>query len=670
MSMGTNPHTTFTTCTGSGSRLQSLPPYSNTQAPPPQICAPWLADSKLTPSSVNFFSADSPTGMFRQLPTDSAAQQALLSAVDKQLPAEAQLACEGEDEGVTLAELHSALKASARDKKPGSDGLPYEFYTHFWDPLGPELLAVLQDTFQTQHSPSLPASMTQGVITLLYKGKGARSSLDSYRPITLLNSDYKLLAKALATRFGPALQHVIDPTQTAFVPGRWIGDNVLCHLEEVDYLQQTGQPGCMVFLDFSKAYDRLSRSWVQKCMSSMGFGQNACKWVSIMLQNTSASATFNGWWSSSFPERSGVQQGSPLSPLLYVLAAQPLASHLRRQAQQGVIRPITMPDGQPAPVNHQHADDTSLHVLQPRDAQVAIDTSIGLFCAASCSKLNASKSQAFLVQQQPPASATVSALPSISFITGQQTIKHMGVRLGYDMPAACIQTFSGIHQAIKAKVRHWSARGLSFLGKVHVAKQLLAASMWYHATFQRPPQQLLQQISRQLSHYVASAQHHSHSDAAVALAQGNSQDSAGLPTPATSAALFPRVLTSSLPPAQGGVGLVEVPTQVQALQAKVVSRFLEPERLAWKMFQLHHLSSAPQAQQLAYGAAILFSTLSTSCLQLPARQSGYVTAFRALHPHRLLPLHGMPAEDVLNEPLFFNQPVLTSSSSLSQQKHQ
>ncbi|KAL3139274.1 hypothetical protein ABBQ32_001683 [Trebouxia sp. C0010 RCD-2024] len=57
-----------------------------------------------------------------------------------------------------------------------------------------------------------------------------------------------------------------------------------------------------------------------------------------------------------------------------------------------------MPDGQAAPVSHQHADDTSLHVLEPRDAQVALDTSIGLFCAASCSQLNAGKSQAFLVQ--------------------------------------------------------------------------------------------------------------------------------------------------------------------------------------------------------------------------------------------------------------------------------
>ncbi|KAL3162558.1 hypothetical protein ABBQ32_010210 [Trebouxia sp. C0010 RCD-2024] len=186
---------------------------------------------------VSFFSADSPTGMFKQLPTDVPAQQALLSSVDRQLPAEAQQACEGPDEGITLAELHSALKASARGKKPGSDGLPYEFYTQFWDLLGPALLAVLQESFQT--GPSLPASMTQGVITLLYKGKGSRSSLDSYRPITLLNSDYKLLAKALATRFGPALQHVVDSTQTAFVPGRWIGDNVLCHLEEVEYLQQS-----------------------------------------------------------------------------------------------------------------------------------------------------------------------------------------------------------------------------------------------------------------------------------------------------------------------------------------------------------------------------------------------------------------------------------------------
>ncbi|KAL3141653.1 hypothetical protein ABBQ32_004882 [Trebouxia sp. C0010 RCD-2024] len=236
---------------------------------------------------------------------------------------------------------------------------------------------------------------------------------------------------------------------------------------------------------------------------------------------------------------------------------------------------------------------------------------------------------------------------------------HVDVRLAANdaLTQKFLQWLALNRQGNRAKVRHWSARGLSFSGRVHVAKQVLAASLWYHATFQRPPEQLLQQISRQLTRYVASAQHQSQGDAAVALAQGNSQDSAALPASAPSAALFPRVLTSSLPPAQGGVGLVEVPTQIQALQAKVVSRLLEPERLAWKVFQLHHLSHAPQASQLAYGATILFSTASTASLHLPARLMGYVTAFRALQPHRLLPVNAMPAEAILNEPLFLNQQI-------------
>ena len=158
--------------------------------------------------------------------------------------------------------------------------------------LGPELLAVLQEAFQAQQGLCLTTSMIQGLITLLYKGKGSKALLDGYRPITLLNSNYKLLAKALAIRFGHVLQHAEDPTRTMFVPGRWIGDNELCHLEQVEYLQQIGQPGCMVVLDFSKAYDRLSRPWVLDCMANMGFGERACKWVSIMVQNTSATVCF------------------------------------------------------------------------------------------------------------------------------------------------------------------------------------------------------------------------------------------------------------------------------------------------------------------------------------------------------------------------------------------
>ena len=134
-------------------------------------------------------------------------------------------------------------------------------------------------------------------------------------------------------------------------------------------------------------------------------------------------------------------------------------------------------------------------------------------------------------------------------------------------------------------------------------------------------------------------------------------------------ALFPGELTSSLSLAEGAWGLVHVPSQIQALQAKVISCLLEAERLAWKVFQLHHLSQAPHVRPLGCGANILFSTLSTSCLQLPARLSGFVAAFRALQPHRLQAIIAMQPEDVLNELLFFNRqitaPAVSSAPSSS-----
>ncbi len=85
----------------------------------------------------------------------------------------------------------------------------------------------------------------------------------------------------------------------------------------------------------------------------------------------------------------------------------------------------------------------------------------------------------------------------------------------------------------------------------------------------------------------------------------------------------------------------------------MISRLLEPERLAWKVFQLYHLSQASQVQPLGYGASILFSTPSINQLQLPARLSAYVAAFGALRPHRLQSVHAMLPHDILNEPLFF-----------------
>lgn len=124
--------------------------------------------------------------------------------------------------------------------------------------------------------PSTPGT------TLLYKGKGAdRESPASYRPIIRLNTDYKLAARTVASRF-----------------------------------------------------------WIEHCMAAVGFGAGAQRWVHILHCGTTARVAFNGWHTDAFLASSGVFQVSPLSPLLFELAAQPKAAHAWQLAQQQGFQPI------------------------------------------------------------------------------------------------------------------------------------------------------------------------------------------------------------------------------------------------------------------------------------------------------------------------------------------
>ncbi|CAL8463344.1 g2878 [Coccomyxa elongata] len=379
----------------------------------------------------DYYSGDSATGLFAAHPVSEAAQAELLQAVDMFFPPEAAATAEGAngDGSMPAAKLETALRSLPRGKVPGMDGIPYEFYQRFWPALGQELTDVLHEAFIIEASPALPPSLLQGRITLLYKGKQAdRESPASYRPITLLNTDYKLAARTLASRLGPVLNHVVDATQTGFLPKRWVGDNVLAHLEEISYLQETQEPGVMVFLDFEKAFDRLDRAWIERCMAAVGFGPGAQRWVHILHSGTTVRVAYNGWHTDAFPVESGVFQGSPLSPLLFVLATQPMAAHARRLAQQQAFQPIRLPSGASVPVMHQHADDTSIHARSTTDAQVILDTSVDLHCAATGSKLQRGKSQGLglgsLSHLAGPDAAT-----GVTFAAQGASVKHLGFPL-------------------------------------------------------------------------------------------------------------------------------------------------------------------------------------------------------------------------------------------------
>lgn len=597
-----------------------------------------------------FYSSDSPGGLFRPGDVDAAAQAHMLAALDSRLSDGHRLSCEGL---FSPEELHAALGTLPRGKSPGSDGLPYELYTALWDVLGQPMCDAFNEAFIEGDSgePSLTRRQRTGTIVMLYKGgRQDRAQLASYRPITLFNTDVKIAGKAMALRMARPLTTVVDITQTAFLPDRWIGDNLLSHLEEVDYAAATDTPGAVVLLDYAKAFDRLHRGWLAACMAALGFGPDAQRWVSVFLAGSMASVSFNGWFTGTFPTAGGVGQGSPLSPLLYVLAAQPLAAQARRLQRLGLFASILQPDGRPAPPTHQHADDTSLHARTPADAAIIFREAVLPFCAASGARINVSKTHGLLIGSAAAQPPFLDAATGIQYSSQPQ--RHLGLPIGSDTADALVALQRAKLASIAHTIALWSRHSLTFLGRVYVARQCLASKLAFVFTFIPPDPAVYRDIQATIFGYVKTgrllAADHRHLGAAT----------------------HPSRLVSALPLGDGGVRLPDLSNAPVSLRLKYVTRLLEPTFHPWKAFATQWFgrdaawfTAHPTAQRRpidrwGLATAALVSTFPiTTTAGIPRRVAAAVQAFQRLRPHRLTNPDSLDSAQVACEPLFYNRRI-------------
>ena len=221
----------------------------------------------------------------------------------------------------TIKEVRATCKKTARRKAPGPDELPGEIYRSFLNLLAPKILEVLNEA---RTSGKLPPSFMQGQICILYK-KGARSDIRNYRPITLLNADYKLYTKMLADRMKATCHQFTDPAQTGFAPWRFISETTHHTKLIQQYLDNTNRPGAFVFLDMEKAFDRVSWKFLLNGLRSLGYDEDFITMVRMMYDTRDPPQRriiVNGKTGQWFPIRSGVAQGCPLSPLLFLVCAE------------------------------------------------------------------------------------------------------------------------------------------------------------------------------------------------------------------------------------------------------------------------------------------------------------------------------------------------------------
>lgn len=414
--------------------------------------------------------------LYTQETIDEACQTWLIDQLETRLDDLTSARCEGP---MTLEELSLAISNMHCNKSPGPDGLTTEFYKTFWQQLAPDIVTIFNLAFEYGE---LTTSQKESLLRLLYK-KGDRTWLTNWRPISLLNCDYKILSTALGNRLRPTLSTTIHTDQTCGIPGRTIFDNIL-RLRDMAYdAKINNRKLIMINIDQEKAFDRVCRSFLDKILKKMNYGPSFRRWINTIYTGANCQVINNGHLSDRIQLERGVRQGCPLSPLLYVITIETLCMAIRKHPR---INGIRIPGTPQESKISAYADDCTLTLQDDLSVTYAFDT-IGDYERASGSKLNLKKTEGTYIGAQ--AGRDHGPVPITWDTTGIQVL---GTHIGNNMA----QDWAKVASKIETILERWAHRQLTLNGKTVLIKTYAIASAVYLASIFIMPETISNRIHR------------------------------------------------------------------------------------------------------------------------------------------------------------------------------
>ena len=477
------------------------------------------------------------TGLFRKEETDDRDIELVLDKVRARLSEGDKESCEGE---IGSGEIEAAISGLGRNKSPGIDGITGEFYREFRQELVPVLVRVYR---QIEETGELLDSMMIGIVSIIYK-KGDRNRLENYRPLSMLNNDYKILARVLANRIKGVIGTVVGNTQAYSIPGRDIADTVSSIRDTIQHMKAQNT-GIVLSLDLNKAFDRVDHKYLYRVLEAMGFGNRLIGWIKVMYDRAVSRVKVNGIITDRFRLERSVRQGCPLSALLYSLSAEPLAALL---AQNGGIKGIELPDGNTSLI-YQYADDTTVTV-KDRESVGEVLRCVEQYGRASGAKVNLEKSEIMYVGGDRIERCEVELKERKDFI------KVLGVNLGIaDKEGRDVQ-YEGLVNSIKKTLSFWKMRGLKLKGKVIVVNGLVISKFVYVMNVLDVPVKVSKEVERMVSEFLWGGK-------GVRIAR--------------------EILENDYK--CGGLKLVNLEVKKRALRVKMMLRYLKnPKNHVWKIF--------------------------------------------------------------------------------------
>ena len=269
------------------------------------------------------------------------------------------------------------------EKLPEPDGITKEFYLQFWTTIKTELTQVINNALLFDN---IPESWLEARITLIHK-KNEKENLKNWRPISLLNTDYKIMAKILESRLKVTLGKVIGNYQKCSLPYRYIQDIHLNIEAALEYSKEKTSDAYLIAIDNLKAFDMVNQNFLFQIMRKINLNPRVVNLLSKIYNGMISRIYVNGVTTENIRIRRGIRQGCPMSMLLYALNYEPLARKITRNRSIQGLR-----IGKMEYKLDQYADDSTLFVMGIQSIRETMKT-YETFEKATGQKINQAKTE-------------------------------------------------------------------------------------------------------------------------------------------------------------------------------------------------------------------------------------------------------------------------------------
>jgi ribonuclease HI len=389
---------------------------------------------------------------------------------------------------VTQQEIKEALDQMNPDKAPGPDGFTARFYQQCWNIIKKDLTKMIK---KSQQSSKLGGSTNSSFLALIPKEKGALS-FNRFRPISLCNTSYKILAKVIANRLKALLPLIVPENQGGFVKGRHIVDNIILVQEAIHSSVRRKEKGMVIKLDLANAFDRVRHEFLFEVMRKFGFDSKFVNWIKACIGSPWIAPLVNGKVTNFFKASRGLRQGCPLSPLLYAIQASVLSYQLGNSQVHKNLQGLRIVQGV-KDINHaQFADDTLLLGGASPIIAKKFKEELDAYAAASGSEISQAKSNIYGWNITPNEMLGITRVLGMEGHTNWEAFKYLGIPIFKTAPRT--SHWNHLVEKLKNKFSSWGANWLNLAGKAVLIKSVVSSIPIYQSSLLLAPATVIQRI--------------------------------------------------------------------------------------------------------------------------------------------------------------------------------